>query len=101
MPYWAAAVPAMRLFVATLESALRPDADIQFPSFLADILQVESFGGWLVPPGRLELPRPCGQQILSLPRLPIPPQGHRVFYLYIKALSNRTGTDGRIRFAPV
>ena len=29
----------------------------------------------VVPPGRLELPRPCGQQILSLPRLPIPPQG--------------------------
>ena len=29
----------------------------------------------MVPPGRLELPRPCGQQILSLPRLPIPPQG--------------------------
>ena len=55
----------------------------------------------MVPPGRLELPRHCWQQILSLPRLPIPPQGHRVFYLYIKALSNRTGTDGRIRFAPV
>ena len=31
----------------------------------------------MVPPGRLELPRPCGQQILSLPRLPIPPQGLR------------------------
>ena len=29
----------------------------------------------MVPPGRLELPRPEGQQILSLPRLPIPPQG--------------------------
>lgn len=29
----------------------------------------------MVPPGRLELPRPCGQQILSLSRLPIPPQG--------------------------
>ncbi len=28
----------------------------------------------VVPPGRLELPRPHGQQILSLPRLPIPPQ---------------------------
>ena len=25
--------------------------------------------------GRLELPRPCGQQILSLPCLPIPPRG--------------------------
>jgi membrane protein YqaA with SNARE-associated domain len=30
-----------------------------------------------VPPGRLELPRPLRQQILSLPRLPVPPQGHR------------------------
>jgi hypothetical protein len=30
---------------------------------------------FLVPPGRLELPRPCEQQILSLPRLPVPPQG--------------------------
>ena len=39
MPYWAAAVPAMRLFVATLESELKPDADIQSPRFLADILQ--------------------------------------------------------------
>ena len=29
----------------------------------------------LVPPGRLELPHSCEQQILSLPRLPIPPQG--------------------------
>jgi site-specific DNA recombinase len=29
----------------------------------------------MVPPGRLELPRPCEQQILSLPRLPVPPQG--------------------------
>ncbi len=29
----------------------------------------------MVPPGRLELPRPQGQQILSLPRLPVPPQG--------------------------
>ena len=38
MPYWAVAVPAMRLFVATLESELRPDADIQSPRFLADIL---------------------------------------------------------------
>lgn len=30
----------------------------------------------VVPPGRLELPLPCGKQILSLPRLPVPPQGH-------------------------
>jgi hypothetical protein len=30
----------------------------------------------LVPPGRLELPLRCRKQILSLPRLPIPPQGH-------------------------
>ena len=29
----------------------------------------------MVPPGRLELPLPQGKQILSLPRLPIPPQG--------------------------
>lgn len=29
----------------------------------------------MVPSGRLELPRPYEQQILSLPRLPIPPQG--------------------------
>jgi hypothetical protein len=29
----------------------------------------------LVPPARLELARRCRQQILSLPRLPIPPQG--------------------------
>src|SRR5262249_35421281 len=27
----------------------------------------------LVPGGRLELPRPCGQRILSPPRLPVPP----------------------------
>lgn len=31
----------------------------------------------LVPPGRLELPLRCRKQILSLPRLPIPPQGPR------------------------
>ena len=30
-----------------------------------------------MPPGRLELPLRCRKQILSLPRLPIPPQGHR------------------------
>lgn len=30
----------------------------------------------MVPSGRIELPRPYEQQILSLPRLPIPPQGH-------------------------
>jgi hypothetical protein len=29
----------------------------------------------LVPPAGLEPARPCGQQILSLPRLPIPPRG--------------------------
>jgi hypothetical protein len=30
----------------------------------------------LVPLAGLEPARPYGQQILSLPRLPIPPQGH-------------------------
>ena len=30
----------------------------------------------MVPSGRIELPRPYEQQILSLSRLPIPPQGH-------------------------
>src|SRR4051794_1449969 len=30
---------------------------------------------WLMPPARVELARRCRQQILSLPRLPIPPQG--------------------------
>ena len=29
----------------------------------------------MVPPVRLERTRPCGQQILSLPRLPVPPRG--------------------------
>ncbi len=29
----------------------------------------------VVPPGRLELPRPCRQQILSLPRLPFRHRG--------------------------
>jgi hypothetical protein len=33
------------------------------------------FDAGLVPPGRVELPLPFGKQILSLPRLPIPPQG--------------------------
>jgi hypothetical protein len=32
----------------------------------------------LVPPAGLEPARPCGQQILSLPRLPIPPRGRRI-----------------------
>ena len=32
----------------------------------------------MVPSGRIELPRPYEQQILSLPRLPIPPQGHKM-----------------------
>ena len=173
MPYWAAAVTAMRLFVATLESELRPDADIQSPRFLADILQnakTPTSGNqrghcgnakwrerltleWMVsqpppqyisnpsppfsvsgecvrlynscistpdkknetmclvnlliiiikmvPPGRLELPRPCGQQILSLPRLPIPPQGHRVFVLYINKLLIGPQNKIYFRFAPV
>ena len=30
-----------------------------------------------MPPGRVELPRPCGQRILSPSRLPVPPQGPR------------------------
>lgn len=30
---------------------------------------------------RLELARPCGQQILSLQRLPIPPQAHNKFFI--------------------
>jgi hypothetical protein len=39
---------------------------------------VESrFGKELVPLARLERARPQGQQILSLPRLPVPPQGQR------------------------
>ena len=33
---------------------------------------------YLVAPGRIELPRPCGHWILSPARLPIPPQGHLV-----------------------
>jgi hypothetical protein len=32
----------------------------------------------LVPPAGLEPARPCGQQILSLPRLPIPPRGRPI-----------------------
>jgi hypothetical protein len=35
----------------------------------------------MVPSGRLELPRIYIQQILSLPRLPIPPQGHTNGYI--------------------
>lgn len=31
----------------------------------------------MVPMGRLELPRPCDQRILSPQRLPIPPHGQR------------------------
>ncbi|CFX13863.1 conserved protein of unknown function [Candidatus Filomicrobium marinum] len=35
-----------------------------------------SRGKVMVPLARLERARPCGQQILSLSRLPIPPQRH-------------------------
>ena len=32
----------------------------------------------LVRLARVELARPCGQQILSLQRLPVPPQAHKI-----------------------
>ena len=34
----------------------------------------------LVHLARIELARPCGQQILSLQRLPVPPQVHEIFF---------------------
>jgi hypothetical protein len=51
----------------------RPVADANFPARAA----AASAWKFVVPLAGLEPARPCGQQILSLPRLPIPPQGHR------------------------
>ena len=38
-------------------------------------LHSDMFSNVMVPLAGLEPAHPCGQQILSLPRLPIPPQG--------------------------
>lgn len=44
----------------------------------------------LVRLARLELARPCGQQILSLQRLPIPPQARQQRNLYKENFINAT-----------
>src|ERR1043166_8631592 len=62
----------------------------------------------LVRTGRGELPFPCGSQILTLVRLPIPPRslGTTVPALYYplreqKGVEERTGHCSRVRFAEV
>src|SRR5688572_9413914 len=44
----------------------------------------------LVPPGRLELPRPCGHWILSPTRLPVPPQRPVEGRCFFKPRNRRT-----------
>ena len=47
----------------------------------------------LVPAGRLELPRPCGQQVMNLSRLPIPSQGRLEQLLELFDAEARVGHD--------
>jgi hypothetical protein len=45
---------------------------------------------FLVPGEGIEPPRPCGHEILSLARLPVPPSGHRSDILPLVAFNLRS-----------